>query len=239
MKTTETVWDRLYRTQTTVPISKTNRIIFNRVRRHLSFNGKSVLQIGSGPGVFSFLAAQEDPSSITLLDQSEEALRQARSLFSDVRAPVHYCKADILDPSLAIAAHDVVISEGLVEHFRDPELIRVLQRHRDFVKQDGRVLTIVPASPHWNDVRCRAPFSRRCYGWQKPVSKKSMARFFQEAGLDVMVNEKFCSSYGVFHFPGCRYLHRIAAFPIESDHPFDRFFGGLLLTIGRPEGGGR
>ena len=58
--------------------------------------------------------------------------------------------------------------------------------------------------------------------------------FFKEAGLELLVNEKFCATYGVFHFPGCGTLHRIAELPIESDHPIDRFFGGLLLTIGKP-----
>lgn len=230
-----TVWDRLYRERETLTVSRTNRIIFNRVRRHISFRGKSILQIGSGPGTFSWLAVQDGASSVTLLDQSEEALRLARSLFADVQIPVRYYHADIFDGSLAIENHDIVISEGLLEHFKDSDLIHVLSRHRDYARSDGVALSVVPASPHWNDIRCRTAFSKRHYGWQKPISKRRMGIFFEKAGLDVLVNEKFCATYGVFHFPGCRYLHRMMALPIESDHPLDHLFGGLLLTIGRPQ----
>ena len=232
-KPVEGVWERLYREHEVISISRTNRIIFNRVRRHISFRGKSILQIGSGPGVFSLMAAEE-AKSIALLDRSEEALKQAKRLFADVQIPVQYYRTDILEEADPPGMFDIVVSEGLVEHFKPSDLLRVLTRHRQCVSPDGEVIVIVPASPHWNDVRCRAPFSRRHYGWQRPISKGRMSLFFKEAGLAIRVNEKFCATYGVFHFPGCRYLHRIVEFPIESDHPLDRFFGGLLLTIGKP-----
>lgn len=228
-------WDRLYRETKDVYISKTNCIIYRRAKQYIDFKGKRLLEIGCGLGRFSYLAALDGANYICLVDKSKVALDKARYFFQNIHSRLDFINGDILKKDLNLGKFDVAVSEGLIEHYNTDEQIKLVRKHAQYINDQGKIIIIAPASLHWNDIRCLFPSQKRIYGWQKPLTVKKIRMLMEEVGIKIDFVDRFCATYGIFHFPGCRYLHRIVEFPIESNSRLDTFFGGLILAIGSLE----
>jgi SAM-dependent methyltransferase len=223
-------WSVLYNKIQPV-VNRTNHIIYRRVNKLIDVRDKSILEIGSGIGSFSYLSALGGARRICLVDNCKTALEKAREVFAGVDCYKDFVNADIFD-ELNFGKFDVVISSGLVEHFSGDRQIQLVKRHADYVKNDGKIVIVVPANWHWNNIRCLLPSQKRLYGWERPLSLKKMAELMHKAGIKIELLDKFCATYGVFNFPGCRYLHKIIEFPIESNSYLDSLFGGLIFALG-------
>lgn len=108
----------------------TDHIKRNYLRARLAPNARA-LEVGCGSAKLSTLLAQ-DGARVTALDASWHALHAARKNFSAVAVEGALLQGDALHLPFAAEKFDLVLSTGLLEHFRDPvpvvvEMTRVLR----------------------------------------------------------------------------------------------------------------
>lgn len=214
------VWDEKWGSTPPTKLDFSTRRIFAEILKVVSFEGRTVLELGCGTGRLSFLALEAGAKSATLVDSSSKALELARDFFHD-KAQVRYIQSDIrqLPPDLQ---SDIVLSSGLVEHFKGAELDEILKAHKNLARE--KVIILVPASPHWNDIRMRLRKSQDEYGWQLPLSQRALRRALVRNELQPLQIRRFFVTYGMKNLPMRRKFEK-ALTPLES------FLGGLLLAV--------
>ncbi|HPJ72418.1 MAG TPA: class I SAM-dependent methyltransferase, partial [bacterium] len=195
--------------------------VFAEMNAAVSFRGRSVLELGCGTGRLSYLALRNGAERAVLMDSSPRAVAIAESLFRGV-SNVEIRRADFttLRPEKRF---DIVFSSGVVEHFPDGEIEAIVDLHGRWSR--GSVVIVVPAGPHYNNVRMKRAAARRRFGWQRPLTRARMKKLFAGAGIAVSVNRRFYTFYAVPRLHRCRLLDRWAK-PIEG------LAGGLLVTAG-------
>ena len=108
------------------------------------FDGLRAIEIGAGRGVNALLYALRG-ATVTLLDRSATALRQAEELFSSSGATAEFVEADLFDPPAdLVGTFDVSMSFGVCEHFLGRRRLEVVRAHLDLVRPSGLALIGVP-----------------------------------------------------------------------------------------------
>lgn len=217
------VWDEKWGQAAGTKLDFSTRRIFAEILKCTSFQGKTVLELGCGTGRLSFLALEAGAREATLVDSSTKALNLARQ-FIGKKTNARLIQSDLRQLSPDLCA-DIVLSSGLVEHFKGAELDQVLQSHRDRAKE--KVVILVPASPHWNDIRMRLPSSHDEYGWQKPFTKRALRKALLRNQLQPILLRKFFVTYGLKNLPQRRRCEKVLC-------SFEPILGGLLLAIAIP-----
>jgi SAM-dependent methyltransferase len=213
-----TKWDRLWARLDQVVLDDLDREICRNLARYVRFDGHSVLELGCGRGVLSRLALESGARSATLVDNSAEALRLARTVVAGF-ANVTLVQADVLSYRSPIR-RDVVLSSGLVEHFRGEELIRCLEVHRDHAAD--LVVVIAPTTPHYNEIQCRTRRFADTFGYERPISARRMARLLRGVGLKPVMLRRFFPLYNL------RFYWLLARPGLA---PVDRFLDRKLLKL--------
>ena len=214
-------WDSTWASIKDVNIDYKTKVIFENLSKEVDIKDKSICELGCGTGRLSFLALNQGAKDVTLVDFSDEALNLAKNLF-DKCSNVQFIKSDILNLQLS-KKHDIVFSSGLVEHFEGDSLIKCVDAHKRFSKD--LVAIIVPASHHYNNIRCRQNKNKSLYGWWKPLSKSQLKRLFEQLGIELLINRRFYTLYGIQVIGHGKFSTIL--------RPVDRWLGGLLLTIGK------
>ncbi len=222
------VWNRTWSSRKGVAFDLNTRVIFKNIAREISFEGKSILELGCGSGRLSYLASQAGAETITLVDFSEEALRIAKNLFAGIDK-VTFIKANLLNLTLP-KKYDIVFSSGVVEHFRDEELPLAIEAHARYSRE--YVVIVVPSDTAFNKRSSVLPQNIKLYGYEKPMSSRQMKRLFEKAGISTKRIRRFHPMYGVpleniYGLSNLRALLTWALQPIES------LQGGLLLGVGK------
>ena len=223
-------------------ITSTTRILWQKFQEHVNLQDRSFLEIGTGTGVFGKLAVDAGAASVCLLDNAPNAIQMCREYIGD-DPRVSY----VLEDATTFQApekFDVVVSNGLIEHFLDSDLQRIIEAHT--LNSRDLVVFLVPASPHFNDRRCQYPWALKLYGPQYPISVERMKSIMEMAELDPILIERFYPMYSVK-------LNRL--FPFQSrvlaladlillklgiydllawaTNPLGKRFGGYMIAIGR------
>jgi len=246
-------WDRIWSHSSGGESGDLDQEIFRVLRQGVDFTGRSVLELGCGRGTLGRFALERGAGQVTLLDRSAKALAVARKVLAG-RDRVSFVQADVLSLDLG-RRFDIVLSSGLLEHFRGEEQIRCLEAHADHAAE--QVVIIVPATPHWNEFHCRTGRFRSTYGYERPISIRRMRALFRAAGLTPALMRRFFPLYNVGFYwslprtglpPLDRFLDRkcakldawatkrgIRRWVSAGLRPLERFTGGLLIAVGRPQ----
>ncbi len=126
-------------------ISVRSAKIRDYIQKHVgSLKGLKTIEIGSGPGVYSFIFAGLG-ANVTLLDYSNLALDLAREWFEANNLDATFLLQDALnlDPALQ-CQYDIAMSFGTAEHFRYPERFKIIQAHVDLVRIGGMIVVSTP-----------------------------------------------------------------------------------------------
>lgn len=237
-------WDRLWSQQSSTRILYCDRQIFRHVSRVVGWRGRSVLELGCGRGMISYLGQRAGAHENVLLDSSPKALDLARDLFSEFGDRVTFVLNTVEEARLD-RKFDIVMSITVSQYFVGQELRSFVRTHRDF-SQD-LVLVVSLAGPHHNDRRTSHPKTVAQYGSQKPITRQEMAVIFKDLGMTVVANERFYPMYGVSlssllgwpSWPGLNGLERLVSKLRVAQiingmlNPFGNQLGGLLVTVGR------
>jgi SAM-dependent methyltransferase len=250
-------WDSLWSQVQDISVVGLDREIWRQLSGSICFRQKSVLELGCGRGLQSRFALEAGARCATLVDSSPEALRLAQLLLSDV-GDVAFVQQDLLQ-FRAERKFDIVLSSGVVEHFRGEELQRCLQVHRDHARE--LVAIVVPSTPHVNELCCRTRRFRDTFGYERPISVRRMASLLRGVGLRPRVLKRFFPLYNAHAYwlgprtgiqRADRRLDRwyakldswlgrkgIRDGLVPAFRRFDRALGGALLAVAEPEGSGR
>ena len=144
--------------------------------------GDSLLELGSGTGVFSGILAKNGRRT-TLLDYSAESVEFCRAVFTQAGLPGDFVQADVCRTfPFADGAFDCTWSSGLLEHFTDEQLAFIL-------KESARVSRkcVVSLVPNAGSVFYRVgkwyQESHGLWAWGKEDPKRTLRPFFEAAGL--------------------------------------------------------
>jgi ubiquinone/menaquinone biosynthesis C-methylase UbiE len=107
------------------------------------WNGKKVLEIGSGSGLLAIELARRG-AKMTLLDGSPAALKISRSVFQGIEA--EFIQGDMFALPFEGECFDFVYSAGVVEHYPPAETEQAIREHARVARRGGKVLVMVPSS---------------------------------------------------------------------------------------------
>jgi len=111
--------------------------------KKISWKNKSVLDVGCGTGLFSFLAAKKG-GKVLGIDYSKEAISIAKKKYSHKN--LLYKNINIKD--ISKEKFDVIVSLGTLEHMDEPfKMLKIFQKH---LKPKGKIII---TSPNWTNPR--------------------------------------------------------------------------------------
>jgi len=183
--------------------------------------GAEVLELGCGSGELLRLAAEAGAARVIGVDNSPAAVRLAQRMLKGLEHTL--VLADVF--ALAdVPRADIVWSSGLLEHFRGQRALELMRVHARLALRD--VVVVVPASPHWNDIRMRRSRTLRTYGWQLPVTAGRLKELGASAGLRLRSIRRFMPAYGLRQSFSPSFAHCIERALAWSE----RWTGGLVIA---------
>jgi putative flippase GtrA len=187
-----TNWEEYYRKP--APTARWSRAIMRRtlvelMRRHAPARAPlSLLELGGGNSCFlDTVISGVNVGTYTILDNSPEGMRLARARFAHYGDRVGYMLDDAFEAPLA-GTFDIVYSVGLIEHFDDQAMARLVGLHRQWVAEDGLVLIAVPTpTVFYRIVRTAAEvFGIWKFPDETPVPRAKLVALARSHGLDVL-----------------------------------------------------
>lgn len=159
-----------------------------------------ILELGSGRGEMSLLMALEG-ADITLIDESEFALKEAKKLYSEFNCKVNLIKKSIFD--IKKADYDITLSFGLAEHFKDEKRFEVFKKHYDCVKEKGLIILSVPNSksfPYRIYKFIAQLFGFWKYGEEIPYSEEELNKIAEKLNIKnyKIIRSSFLNAF--YHF---------------------------------------
>jgi SAM-dependent methyltransferase len=159
-------------------ISERDRILKQYLDK-IPRNSKRVLEVGCGFGSnVRMLEHTRDDVCCWALDNSIEAIRSVQT------AVPHAVVADCRRTGFPDNSFDLVYSAGLMEHF--PDELPFLNEMRRIVKDDGYVITIVPARYSLWKLYQLLHFGLWQHGYEKAYSYNGLRRLFSENGFRII-----------------------------------------------------
>jgi 2-polyprenyl-3-methyl-5-hydroxy-6-metoxy-1,4-benzoquinol methylase len=156
---------------------------FVRAFDGIDTNGLRLLEIGCARSAWLPYFAREFGFRITGLDYSEVGCAQEREVLARAGISGDVVCANLFEPpEHLVGAFDVVVSLGVVEHFRDTaSALRACAR---YLRPGGRIVTEVPnmrGLPGW----VTKVTDRPIYDIHVPLDTAALSRAHREAGLHV------------------------------------------------------
>lgn len=120
-------------------------LMVNRLEAAMpSLDGLQAVELGSGRGDLSVLLARRGVR-VTLIDASRAALDQARHRFHRLGLSARFEPGDMFAPPEPWRGRfDIVLSSGVIEHFRSKERTLAIQAHYNLLRRGGVAIISVP-----------------------------------------------------------------------------------------------
>lgn len=125
------------------PVSQSYPFISHISSLLLKYNTRSFLEIGGFPGYYSVWVKKNHKIQSTLLDFviHERILHQLEQVNGLPQGSVDTIEADLFDYTPA-HKYDLVVSNGLIEHFNDTA--DIIQKHVQFLPANGTLFITLP-----------------------------------------------------------------------------------------------
>jgi SAM-dependent methyltransferase len=164
---------------------------FSKVLKGSVTRGQRLLELGCGGSIWLPYFAKEYDFKVTGLDYSEKGCALAESILQNEGISGKIVCADLFKPpEKMIAAYDVVITFGLVEHFRDTTAC--LDAMSKYLKNGGLLITFVPNMVGLNGW-LQKKLNRRIYGLHIPLDSSGLISAYSDAGMSLLEGGYFLS----------------------------------------------
>ncbi len=110
-----------------------------RLLKKTDLEKKSIIELGGGSGYLLGMISLIKKAIPEVIDNSKEAYDIYRK--SGARLGVKYIKKDMFKHR---KKYDVVMSDGLIEHFHKKERAKTIALHKKLMKRDGFCIIFVP-----------------------------------------------------------------------------------------------
>lgn len=136
------LWDELWENWSVQEWDNVSEEIYRVLKKEIGgFEGKRILEAGSGTGRISLKLAQEG-AELTLVDYSGKALEISRDFFDKHDVKAQYINIDLNDGlPFEDDAFDIVWNAGVMEHFTEDRQIMIF---REFARVAPEVHTFNP-----------------------------------------------------------------------------------------------
>lgn len=113
--------------------------------KHVTLTPKSeILELGCGSGALSRQFVLKAGSKATLLDNEKVAIRYAKIICNDVNEKCIFVQGDAFNLALKDVSYDIVHSTGLIEHFDEQSIDKLISEHIRVLKPGGYAYILVP-----------------------------------------------------------------------------------------------
>ena len=179
--------------------SNSDRVLRN-LEKVTSLKGKKVLEVGAGTGRDSF-ALVGPGAEVYQLDYSENALRIITSIAREENLPVRPLCGDAFALPFRDGTFDIVIHQGLLEHFREQKASDLIKENVRVLKQGGLLLIDVPQRWHIYTIMKHILIAVDAWfaGWEREFSIGDLRKIFRTYSL-FPVRE-----YGEWMYPSLLY----------------------------------
>lgn len=159
---------------------KEKKILINKIKKNTPKNGK-ILEAGCGTGVLSIYLSNLG-YNVTALDVNEEILQLAKKISENSMKRPKFKQGDILDLRALNEKFDISFSSGVLEHFSDSEIIKILKLQ---IKKCKKVIFVVPSN-YFDE-------SEKIYGDERFLSKNNWRDLIKRS--DAVILNEFEYSY--------------------------------------------
>ena len=161
---------------------------YKKILLPISLNNPKMLELGAGTGQASIYIKQIYGGNLTLIDNNPFAYKMHRKLFKDV-PEINYITKDFFDVG-AQPIYDLVISDGLLEHFSDKMNLVLL--HKSFAKTNGYILIFALGD---NLLSRFLALGEKKMGYSQPINLGHCIKLCEKCGLEMVhthIVEPFC-----------------------------------------------
>ena len=218
------------------PIAPYRRLVLERQ----AISGGRALEVGSGPAHDS-LPLAERGFDVHGVDWSRKGLEAGRRLYAEEGRRLHAACCDIRSLPYREGSFDFVWNGGVLEHFEDADIRRVLGEMRRVAKSGGVVLATVPNRFYfWYQAHLKwKRFLKRehQYGFERALDPGHLAAQFRSVGFkDVNMTGIHLHPAPSFLIPKTGWATKLFASlfrPLEAPaaHSPWRAYSGLDLVV--------
>jgi len=169
--------------------------IYSILDKFINPKAKKVLEIGGCPGKWAHYFNQKFSLICDSMEYSKETINITKKNYELLNIPGKVFFGDITQKikTKYKAKYDIVISEGLFEHFKKGE--KIFENHLTLLKKNGLLIIGVPnniGSPFYNFL---SRIDKESYEGHRHVSIKEFRKLAFKNNLKIL----FCNYIGVFH----------------------------------------
>ena len=208
-------WDLAWEKETKKEFNRTNKekyASFVKLDRLISQSkANKIIEFGCGGGMTTLLSAKKLNFVPYLLDNSDAALRMARTNADILQVDASFIKADALSMPFEDGSFDFVWSGGVNEHFRGNERQKIFDEMARITKYGGVCVVTVP-NKYYLPLNLFRFITQRLgmweVGYEKPFSRKELKTTMEKAGLSGVEIQNTDFFIG-FHFLFTLFLGRV------------------------------
>ncbi len=189
LKSTVKHWDALWEQHKEEPVHEQE--LAHIIKLYKKHNGKTlkgtkVLETGAGSGTDSIAMAKMTKCSPYCVDYSSQSIDFMKRNFAKNKIKGTYVKADIKKIPFPDNTFDVIFSNGVLEHFREP--IPIVQEQMRILRKGGILVFGVPETWTLYTVKKHMLMRKGQWfaGWETQYSKREITKMMKKAGLTVL-----------------------------------------------------
>ncbi|TCL57637.1 methyltransferase family protein [Kineothrix alysoides] len=164
---------------------------YRKVLEKIELREPSVLEVGAGTGAASVHVQDLYGGNITLVDNNEIAYEMHKKLFRNKAAGIRYLREDFLKIDRK-PEYDLVMSDGLLEHFSKKE--DIIELHKSFTKVNGYILIFALNN---NLFTWFLELGEKKMGYSEPINMDECMQICIKSGLKVVGTVKYFFEYGI------------------------------------------
>jgi len=144
------------------------------------------LEIGCGSAIDSYIVADRMGATCYAVDLTEEAVQTGIAIAKYFHRIIHLVTGDASCMSFRDGAFDIVFSQGVLEHFDDELLGRVMSEQVRVLHPGGYLVIDVPQKYNWYTIKKHILMWRDQWPWgyETEFSVRGLQRLGKKAGLN-------------------------------------------------------
>ncbi|MBN2406074.1 MAG: class I SAM-dependent methyltransferase [Elusimicrobia bacterium] len=145
-----------------------------------------LLEIGCGTAIDSYTMANMQDLECWAIDISEEAIKLAEEVGKNFNNSVNLNVMDAEYTDFTDENFDIIFSQGVIEHFKDPE--KIMKEQKRILADDGYLIIDVPQKFNIYTLFriILTKMGRWPYGWERSYSRNELKRLGRINGLEMI-----------------------------------------------------
>ncbi len=177
-------WRKLWTKRDIDEVYPTSEVLIENLIETVDITSWRILEVGAGSGRDSVRLAKMG-AKVHVMDYIIESLEVTRALARREKVAIHFLQADALALPIKADSFNIVFHQGLLEHFRAPQDLQLLQENYRVLKPNGLALVDVPQTFHIYTIikQILIIFNKWFAGWEKQFTIAQLRSIMRQAGF--------------------------------------------------------